>query len=279
MSDMIRFDGQVVLITGAGRGLGAAYARLFAQRGATVIVHDAGVSRDGTGNDPSPAQMVALEIQNEGGLASAETHDLSTRSACQALIAAVLARHGRLDVLVHSAGLVVYKGVVETTDEEWERQLRINIEAPFWLSRAVWPVMQRQHYGRIILTVSGYGLKRYEGSDVTAYGVGKAAQFGLMNGLAGEGKQYGILVNAMSPVAATRMFRRQVAPGEFTPESIAPGVVLLGSKECPWTGKVLQAAGGKFALAEYVTLVEHDLEQHATPEQIMYALTENQALD
>lgn len=277
MTSTIRFDDQVVLITGAGRGLGAAYAQLFAQRGATVVVHDAGVQPDGTGDDPDVAQVVATAIRAAGGTAFVETHNLSDQHMCQALIDAVVARCGRLDVFVHSAGLVVYKGIAHTTDAEWERLLRINIEAPFWLCRAVWPIMQRQQYGRIILTVSGYGLRAYDDSDVTAYGVGKAAQFGLMNGLAGEGRSQGILVNAIAPVAATRIFRRQVAPDELRPEYVAPGVVFLGSQKCTWTGKVLQAAGGRFALSTLDPTEVHDLGQQATPEHIMQAFTHAQA--
>jgi NAD(P)-dependent dehydrogenase (short-subunit alcohol dehydrogenase family) len=120
--------------------------------------------------------------------------------------------------------------------------------------------------------VFGYGLKTYEGSEVTAYGVGKAAQFGLMNGLAGEGKQNGILVNAISPLAATRIFRRAVVQDELSPESVAPGVVLLGSRQCPWTGKVLHAAGGKFGIGEFNTLKEFELEPFPTPEQVLQAI-------
>lgn len=272
MVNIVSFENQVILVTGAGRGLGATYAQLFAERGATVIVHDAGVRQDGTGDDPGPAWAVAEAIRTHGGSAFEETLNLSTQSACQALIDNVMNRCGRLDALVHSAGLVAYKGIEETTDEEWQRLLHINIEAPFWLCRAVWPIMKRQNYGRIVLTVSGYGLKCYDDSDVTAYGVGKAAQFGLMNGLAGEGKRQGILVNAISPVAATRMFRRPVAPNEFSPASVAPGVVLLGSRQCPVTGKVLHAAGGKFGLAEFQSTKEFDLGPTPTPEQVLEVL-------
>lgn len=272
----IRFDNQVVLITGAGRGLGAAYAQLFAERGASVVVHDAGVDLDGTGGDPGPAVSIAEAINASGGSAFVETLNLSDQSACKALIDNVVTICGRLDVLVHSAGLVAYKGVEDTTDEEWDRLRRINIDAPFWLSRAVWPVMKRQRYGRIVLSVSGYGLKVFEGSDVTAYGVGKAAQFGLVNGLAGEGKQYGILVNAISPVAATRILRRAVAPNELSPESVSPGVVLLGSQLCPWTGKVLQAAGGQFGIGEFTTQKEFELGPNPTPEQVLQAIETSQ---
>ncbi|MEM7032310.1 MAG: SDR family NAD(P)-dependent oxidoreductase [Chloroflexota bacterium] len=272
---IIKFDDQVVLVTGAGRGLGAAYASLFATRGATVIVHDAGVNRDGTGSNDEPAHSVVAEIEKIGGIGWAQTQNLADPEACQSLIQNVHRKFGRLDVLVHSAGLVRYNGIVETSGEEWTRLAKINIEAPFWLCRAVWPMMKHQQYGRIVLTVSGYGLKHFEGSDVTAYGVGKAAQFGLMNGLAGEGIPHNIRVNAISPVAATRIFRRDTEPNELTPESVAPGVILLGSEQCPWTGKVLQAAGGEFSLAEFNTIHELNLDSDATPEQILQVATVN----
>ncbi|MGL4610138.1 MAG: SDR family NAD(P)-dependent oxidoreductase [Trueperaceae bacterium] len=267
----IRFDNQVVLITGAGRGLGAAYAKLFAERGAKVIVHDAGVDRSGNGTDTGPANDVVAAIHKAGGQAVAEFQDLSSREACEGLVEKTLEQFGRLDVFVHSAGIVTYKGIEDTTVEEWETMKKVNIEAPFWLSRAIWPIMKRQRYGRIVFTVSSYGLKVYEGSDVTAYGVGKAAQFGLMNMLAGEGIPHNIFVNAIEPIAATRIFRRQVAPNELTPESIAPGVVFLGSSECKWTGKVFRAADGKFAVGEFSRTPEVDLGHHATPENIMRA--------
>jgi NAD(P)-dependent dehydrogenase (short-subunit alcohol dehydrogenase family) len=272
MTERIDCVGQVVLITGAGRGLGAAYARLFAERGAPVVVHDARVARDGSGFDPGPAEAVAAAIRQAGGSTSVETHNLASRAGCEALIAAVLARCGRLDVLVHSAGLVVYKGIAETTDDEWERQLRVNIEAPFWLCRSVWPSMLRQQYGRIVLTASGYGLRAFDGSDVTAYGMGKAAQFGLMNGLAGEGRAANIMVNAVSPVAATRIFRRPTAPDELAPEAVAPAVLVLGSRACPWTGKVLHAAGGRFSLGEFTPGSAHEPGHWVTPEQILRTL-------
>lgn len=120
---LIRFDNQVVLITGAGRGLGAAYAQLFAERGATIVVHDAGVNQDGTGGDPGPALSVTEAIRSRGGTAFVNTLNLSGKSACQALIDNVITQCKRLDVLVHSAGLVVYKGVEDTTDEEWDQLL------------------------------------------------------------------------------------------------------------------------------------------------------------
>lgn len=141
-------------------------------------------------------------LRREGLLAEARTEDLASKDGCDALIAGVLETHGRLDALVHSAGIVRYGTITETTEDEWRRMLAVNVEAGWWLTRAAWPAMAAARYGRIVLTVSGYGLRRYDGSDVTAYGVGKAAQFGLMNGLAGEGAELGIKVNAIEPIAA-----------------------------------------------------------------------------
>lgn len=274
--DEIRFDERVVLVTGAGRGLGAAYARLFGERGAIVVAHDAGVDRNGRSADPALAHAVAEEIRVAGGYAVAEVHDLSERDACEALVGRVLERFGRLDALVHSAGLVAHGGIEEVTLERWRALTNVNVEAPFWLCRAAWPSMRRQRYGRIVLTVSGYGLRHYEGSDVTAYGMGKAAQFGLMNGLAGEGQPHGILANAVSPVAATRMFSGRVRPGELSPESVAPGVAFLASSACRWTGQVLAAAGGKFSLGRYEASAERELGPDPTIEAVALAFADGE---
>ena len=268
----IRFDGQVVIITGGGGGLGSAYARLLASRGAAVVVHDAGVDRAGKGADRSVARRVVDEIESNGGQAVAATQNLSTNAACTELIEQALERYGRIDALIHSAGIVAYKGIEHTTETEWTTLRSVNIDAPFWLCRAVWPIMRKQRYGRIILTVSGYGLKSFEGSDVTAYGVGKAAQFGLMNSLAGEGVAHNIFVNAISPVAATRIFRAEVEPGQFSPEAIAPGVVYLASQACTLNGYVVHAVDGRFGLGRFERLSDVTLGTAATPEEVRQAL-------
>jgi NAD(P)-dependent dehydrogenase (short-subunit alcohol dehydrogenase family) len=266
---MIDFRGQVVLVTGAGRGLGAAYARLIADRGAVVAVHDAGVGRDGTGADPRPARSVRDEVTRHGGIASAHMQDLGTRSGCEELVAEVLDQHGRVDAMVHNAGIVRYLRIAETSESEWRRTMAVNVEAAWWLCRAVWPTMIEQGYGRLVLTVSGYGLTVVPGADVAAYSVSKGAQFGLMNALAGEGMGTGILVNAVSPIAATRIFRRQTAPGELTPESVAPGVAMLASRDCPVTGTVLTAAGGVWSVAAWQSAEEVDLGSEATPDDLL----------
>jgi NAD(P)-dependent dehydrogenase (short-subunit alcohol dehydrogenase family) len=269
-SDSIRFDGQVVLVTGAGRGLGRAYALLFAERGADVVVHDAGLEFDGTGGDANVAEAVADEIRRRGGNAVARSDDLGDRRACEALVGGVVDELGRLDALVHNAGLVTFAPIEELEPDQWDRMARVNITAPFWLCRASWSTMRRQRYGRILLTVSGVAMSVDRAmDDLAAYSAGKAAQFGLMNSLAAEGAPHGILVNAISPVAATRMSRTPVDEGELTPEHVAPVVVYLASSRCAVTGVVVRAAGRAFSTGAYRYSRELDLgPEPAQPEEI-----------
>lgn len=268
----VAFEDRVVLITGAARGLGEAYARLIARLGATVIVHDAGVERDGSGGDGGPAQAVAEDIRAQSGKALAETVNLNSREACEALIGRTVEQTGRLDALIHNAGLVRYGAITSTTPEEWEVMRLVNIDAPFWLCRAAWPHMQRQDYGRIVLSASGYGLEAWAGSDVTAYGVGKAAQFGLMNGLAGEAAGTGIRVNLISPVAGTRLFRDQLRGADLPPENVAAAVALLASEACPWNGKVLSASGRHYRLGQFRHEQQVELAGFPSPDAVLEAL-------
>ncbi len=248
---VIDFAGQVTLVTGAGRGLGRAYARLLAQRGATVIVHDAGVGLDGAGEDLSVADAVVTEIRTQGGTAAAAYEDLGEREGCRALVEGVLGRFGKIDALVHSAGLVIRAPIDEIDEARWRRSQSVNVDAAFWLLQAVVPGMLERRYGRIVLTTSGYGLGPADDVlDLVAYCSTKAAQYGLMNGLAWAAAD-GVFVNAVAPIAATRIYSRPVEPGELSPEQAAPGVVFLASPACHVSGIVLRAEGGRFAVAGY----------------------------
>jgi NAD(P)-dependent dehydrogenase (short-subunit alcohol dehydrogenase family) len=249
-SAAIRFDGQTVIVTGAGRGLGAAYARLIAARGGAVVVHDAGVAQDGSGFDTSVAEAVAAEITANGGNAAAFCENLENLAACSGVIEFAVSRFGRLDALIHNAGLVVFADLEQTDRALWDRMVGIGINAPFHLARAAVPHMRRQGYGRIVLTTSCRAM-RVENClpGLIAYSTTKMAQLGLMVGMATELHDAGIRVNAISPVAATRVLRR-TAP-ELKPELVAPGVAFLASSACDLSGVVLHAAGGRFSVSSW----------------------------
>lgn len=239
---MIRFDDRVVLVTGAGRGLGAAYARAFAARGASVVVHDAGVEPDGSGGDASVAQAVADEIGGVACVENLEEPDAGTRVVEQAV-----GLFGRLDVVVQNAGLVIWEEL-DVADQSWNRMRKISIDAPFQITRAAFPAMKEQGYGRFVFTTSGRAMSAERTRPgLGAYAVAKMAAVGLMYVTAAEGEPHGVLANAIAPAAATRVFTGRVEPGELEPEQVVPGVVYLASADCTATGKVLEAGGGEFS--------------------------------
>lgn len=249
---MITFRGQVALITGAGRGLGAAHARLLAELGAAVIVHDAGVELDGTAGDPAVADTVVEEIRRSAGVAEPSYEDLTDPHAAERLVALTVERFGRLDALVHNAGLLVWSAIEETSDDVWARMRAVGVDAAFALARAAFPVMRGQGYGRIVLTVSGRAM--YVDASMpglSAYSAAKGAQLGLMVALAAEGEPQGILVNAISPVAATRMLQHDTEGDELLPELVSPGVAFLASSACGVSGVVLRASDGRFSCVRW----------------------------
>ncbi len=229
----MRFDGRVAIVTGSGRGLGAAYSSLLAQRGASVVVHDAGVSAEGSGGDPSVADQVVAQITGSGGTAIASYQNLSSREACQQVMRTAIDRFGRLDILIHNAGLLSFTALEETSPELFERMCQVHVSAPFWLSQAAWPHMQHQHYGRMVFTTSGRALTIESAQPgLSVYAMGKIASLGLMHVLALEREPWGIRVNAIAPVAATRMLQRQVwawriYPGRCGAWSGLFGIVML----------------------------------------------------
>ena len=250
---MIRLDDQVAVITGSGRGLGAAYASLLAARGARVVIHDAGVDKDGTGFDPDVAANAAKKIQAAGGMAFPSSINLDSRNNCQKLVESTLDKFGRLDILIHNAGWVAYQSVQELTPDFLQRAIRINLEAPTWLVQAAFPIMKRQNYGRIVLTTSDRAIyPQHALGGLAPYVMGKIAQIGLMNVLTVEGERHGIRVNTISPVAKTRMWNVPDEPEDLRPDQVAPGVLYLASPKCQESGFILRASNGQFTAARWI---------------------------
>lgn len=244
---MIDFSHRVALVTGAGRGLGFAYARALAARGATVIVQDTGVGADGEGDDAAVAQTATDRINSAGGNAHAVAGALATRADCAALVNGVLAEHRRLDVLIHNAGWVGYQPIEDLESDFLERMIRLGVNAPLWLAQAAWPAMRRQGFGRILLTTSDRALyPEYAQEGLAPYAAAKMAAVGITNVLSLEGRPHGINVNAISPVAKTRMWGVEGEPDELRPDAVASGAVYLVSPDCDATGWVLRASNGQF---------------------------------
>ncbi len=267
---MIRFDDQVAVVTGSGRGLGEAYARLLAERGARVVVHDAGVTLEGQGFDASVADGVASKITAAGGSAIACYENLETRVGCRRVVECALEHFGRLDILVSNAGWVARTPLEEMTPELLARILDIHVAAPLWLAQAALPIMKQQQYGRVVLTSSGIGLwTEGDRPELSGYAIGKSAQLGLMNALTANGAGVNIRVNIISPVAATRVFTGNVTPGELRPEQVAPGVAFLASSSCTVSGMILRASDGHFSTMRWQVgpVVDFGAEV-ATPEAI-----------
>jgi len=244
---MIDFSHRVALVTGAGRGLGFAYARALAERGATVVVQDSAAGADGAGADPAVAETAAARIVAAGGRAAAASGAIISRPDCEALVNGILAGHGRLDVLIHNAGWVGYQAIEELEPDFLDRMVRLSVHTPLWLAQAAWPAMCRDRFGRILLTTSDRAIyPEYAQEGLAAYAAAKMATIGIVNTLALEGRQHGITVNAISPVAKTRMWGVEDDPDELRPDAVAPGALYLVSPGCEANGWVMRAANGQF---------------------------------
>lgn len=244
---MVDFEGRVVLITGAGRGLGFSYARCMGQLGATVLIQDIGADSDGNDADQRVAALPAEELRLEGLDVRAISGEIGSREDCHALCEDALRVVGRLDALIHNAGWVAHQSIESIDDGAFDRMMAIAAKAPLWLAQAAWPAMKSAGHGRIVMTTSCRALyPQYVQHGLASYAAAKMAVVGLVNVLATEGAKDGIIVNAVSPVAKTRMWGIEDEPDELRPAEVAPGVAYLASAECTEGGWILRAANGQF---------------------------------
>lgn len=229
-------------MTGAGRGLGRAYAELLAARGATVVVNDLGGSMTGQGADPGPAAEVVAAIEAAGGVALADSSDVSTEAGAAELVATAVDRFGRLDVLVANAGIMRWARFPEVGQTDLDDHLAVHVGGSFHAARAAWPHLVGSGHGRIVLTTST-GVLGLPGN--TAYGIAKGGVLGLARSLAVAGAEAGITANCIAPAASTRM--AGTGGPEMPAGLVAPMVAYLAHESCTVTGEVYTAGAGRFA--------------------------------
>ncbi|MEI6599948.1 MAG: SDR family NAD(P)-dependent oxidoreductase [Comamonadaceae bacterium] len=245
----IEFKGQVAIVTGAGGGLGRAHALALAARGAKVLVNDLGGARDGSGGSVSAAEAVAAEIRAAGGEALANGASVTDFAAVQAMVQQAMTAWGRVDILVNNAGILRDKTFAKMELADFELVLQVHLMGAVHCNKAVWPIMNAQKYGRILMTTSSTGL--FGNFGQTNYGAAKLALVGLMQTLALEGAKNDIRVNCLAPTAATRMtegLMPQAVLDALQPEAVVPAMLVLVSKDAP-TRTTLCAGAGTFEAA------------------------------
>jgi NAD(P)-dependent dehydrogenase (short-subunit alcohol dehydrogenase family) len=271
---MSEFENKVVVITGAGGGIGKAHALEFGKRGARVVVNDLGGSVAGSGQSDM-ADQVVHEIKSAGGEAIANKASVSDREGAQSIITDAIDAYGTIDILINNAGILRDKSFKNMTLDEWDLVMNVHINGSAYVTHAAWPIMYEKNYGRIVLTSSGSGIWGNYGQS--NYGAAKMAMLGFMNVLALEGAAHNIKVNCLAPGAATRMTatvpgRESVdldsPPPERAPELVTPAVVYMSSNDAP-TGKVFQASGGNYSVAGMYTNLGANLGVDATFESFV----------
>jgi NAD(P)-dependent dehydrogenase (short-subunit alcohol dehydrogenase family) len=263
MTNELRFDEQVAVITGAGGGLGREYALLLASRGARVVVNDIGGSVTGDGSNSEAAQSAADEIRQHGGQAVADDHSVTSPEGGQAIIDTALSAWGRVDIVINNAGIVRDAAFEDMSAQQFEPLLDVHLRGAFHVTRPAWKVMQKQGYGRILNTTSAAGILGAPG--MSNYGSAKTGLIGFTRVLAAEGADHNIRVNAVAPIAFTRMLTHSIDSAEqpadaesqavlndlvnqylkkLDPGLVAPVAAFLTHRDCPVTGEVYTVGAG-----------------------------------
>ena len=271
----VDFKGRVAIVTGAGGGVGRLHALGLAARGAKVVVNDLGGAVDGTGGSVTAAQKVVEEIRALGGEAVANGASVTDFAAVQAMVQDTIDRWGRIDVLVNNAGILRDKTFAKMELADFRLVLEVHLMGAVHTTKAVWPIMQAQKYGRIVLTTSSTGL--YGNFGQSNYGAAKLALVGFMQTLALEGARYDIRVNCLAPTAATRMtegLMPQEALDALKPEAVVPAMLVMACEQAP-TRAILCAGAGTYEAA-HITLTQgvHLGLTADTPERLLARLAE-----
>jgi NAD(P)-dependent dehydrogenase (short-subunit alcohol dehydrogenase family) len=253
----IRFDNRVAIVTGAGNGLGRAHALLLASRGARVVVNDPGGAVDGRplsggGGDHAAADKVVAEIKAAGGQAVPNYDSVADPKSAANIVKTAVDSFGTIDIVVNNAGVLRDKTFHNMTVEDFDFVVKVHFLGTAYVTHAAWPIMRAKAYGRVVVTSSNSGI--YGNFGQANYGGAKLAVVGFMNALRLEGQKYNVLVNALAPVAGTRMTASLLTPemlARLDPAFVSPMVAYLCSEQCQRTGDIWSAGAGYFARIEY----------------------------
>lgn len=275
----LRFDGQTVVVTGAGRGLGRAYALLLAERGAAVVVNDPGTAVAADGSEISSAQQVVDEIAARGGVAVADSNSVATPEGGEAIIDTAISSFGSVEVVINNAGILRDKAFHNMTPSEVEAVIDVHLKGAFYVTLPAWKRMRQAKYGRIVNTSSNSGIIGNFGQ--ANYGAAKTGLVGLTRVLAAEGRKHNIAANVIAPAAATAMTANLLTPDmaeALQPEAVAPVVAWLAHKSCPVSGEAYSAGGGRVARF-FTGLTPGYYHPGLTPELVAEHVAEIRAVD